>query len=305
MREADLARPRNARRRPPARHPRRCDAARGTGAPRPVRSPAAAVRPPSGSTSPPALRRTSAAEGSPRPGAPSSSCPRPAARRGACCDRRRPQSPAPGARASWPCTSAKSAWAVPSVPVLPRVTRRSSLLNAVRVVERADGLGERSRPDTAAVRRRPPLRGRCRAAAAARDSLRAAPPRRPAGRRARSGCRRRATARRSTARRRCRAASIRPAAASTPSAIGRSNDDACLADVGGREVDGDAVRREFEAGVADGAADAVAALAIARVRQSDHRERRQAAATRRLRPGWGRPRCRRRRRCGRRRARRS
>ena len=49
-----------------------------------------------------------------------------------------------------------------------------------------------------------------------------------------------------------------------------------FADVGRREVDGDAVRREFEAGVADGAADAIAALADARVRQAHHRERGQA-----------------------------
>ena len=49
-----------------------------------------------------------------------------------------------------------------------------------------------------------------------------------------------------------------------------------LADVGWREVDGDAMRREFEAGVPDRAADAVAALADARVRQAHHGERGQA-----------------------------
>ena len=49
-----------------------------------------------------------------------------------------------------------------------------------------------------------------------------------------------------------------------------------LAHVGRREVDGDAVRRELEPGIADGTAHAVAALAHARVGQADHRESRQA-----------------------------
>ena len=68
----------------------------------------------------------------------------------------------------------------------------------------------------------------------------------------------------------------RPVAARMPSAIGRSNADPALRTSAGREVDGDAVRRELEAGVADRAAHAVAALAHAGVRQSDHPERRQA-----------------------------
>ena len=124
--------------------------------------------------------------------------------------------------------------------------------------------------------RRPPPRARWRRAAGSRRRPRAAPRPRPAARRASAGCRRRATARRaartsSTSRR-----STTPVAARTPSAIGRSNDDARLADVGRRQVDGDAVRRELEPGVADRAAHAVAALAHARVGQADHRERRQA-----------------------------
>ncbi len=49
-----------------------------------------------------------------------------------------------------------------------------------------------------------------------------------------------------------------------------------LADVGRRQVDGYAVRRKLEAGVADRAAHAVAALAHARVGQADHLKRRQA-----------------------------
>ncbi len=49
-----------------------------------------------------------------------------------------------------------------------------------------------------------------------------------------------------------------------------------LADVGRAEVDGDAVRRELEAGVADRAADAVAALPHAGVRQADHPKAGQA-----------------------------
>ncbi len=49
-----------------------------------------------------------------------------------------------------------------------------------------------------------------------------------------------------------------------------------LADVGRRQVDRDAVRREFEAGIPDGAPHPVAALADARVGQSDHREGREA-----------------------------
>ena len=48
-----------------------------------------------------------------------------------------------------------------------------------------------------------------------------------------------------------------------------------LAHVGGREIDRDAVDRKFVAGVADGAADAIAALTYARIRKAHHRERRQ------------------------------
>ena len=48
-----------------------------------------------------------------------------------------------------------------------------------------------------------------------------------------------------------------------------------LADVSRGEVDGDAVRREFVARIANRAADAVAALADARIGESDHGERRQ------------------------------
>ena len=56
------------------------------------------------------------------------------------------------------------------------------------------------------------------------DTAGGAPPPRSAARRAPAGCRRRATARPAAARRRRRAASMTPAAASTPSAIGRSKD---------------------------------------------------------------------------------
>ena len=45
-----------------------------------------------------------------------------------------------------------------------------------------------------------------------------------------------------------------------------------FAHIGRRQVDGDAVRGKLEAGIADGAADAVAAFAHARVGQADHRE---------------------------------
>ena len=48
-----------------------------------------------------------------------------------------------------------------------------------------------------------------------------------------------------------------------------------LADVGGRQVHGDAMLREVEAAIADGGPDAVAALAHGGVGQSDHREVRQ------------------------------
>jgi hypothetical protein len=47
---------------------------------------------------------------------------------------------------------------------------------------------------------------------------------------------------------------------------------ALLAHVGRREIDGDAVRRELESGIANRAADPVAALADAGVGQADHRE---------------------------------
>ena len=49
-----------------------------------------------------------------------------------------------------------------------------------------------------------------------------------------------------------------------------------LAHVGRRQVDGDPVRRKLEAGVANRDLHTLAALADARVRQADHRERRQA-----------------------------
>src|SRR4051812_45402915 len=51
-----------------------------------------------------------------------------------------------------------------------------------------------------------------------------------------------------------------------------------LAHVGGGQVDGDPVRRKLEPGVADRAAHAIAALADAGVRQTDHGERRKAEA---------------------------
>ena len=70
-----------------------------------------------------------------------------------------------------------------------------------------------------------------------------------------------------------------PAAASTPSAIGRSNVRAFLADVGRREVDGDSMRRKLEAGIANRAADAIAALADAGVGEADHVEGRQSEGT--------------------------
>ena len=49
-----------------------------------------------------------------------------------------------------------------------------------------------------------------------------------------------------------------------------------LADVRRREVDGDAMRRKLESGVADRGTNPVAALADARVGKADHRERREA-----------------------------
>ena len=65
-------------------------------------------------------------------------------------------------------------------------------------------------------------------------------------------------------------------AARMPSAIGRSNAAPALRTSAGARLTVIAVRRELEAGVADGAPHAVAALAHARVRQADHRERREA-----------------------------
>jgi hypothetical protein len=47
---------------------------------------------------------------------------------------------------------------------------------------------------------------------------------------------------------------------------------ACLADIGGREVDRDAVGRELEARVSNGGPHAIAALANGRVGQTDHGE---------------------------------
>jgi hypothetical protein len=49
-----------------------------------------------------------------------------------------------------------------------------------------------------------------------------------------------------------------------------------LADVRGRQIDGDPVRRKLEAGITDGTPHAIPALAHAGVRQADHREHRQA-----------------------------
>jgi hypothetical protein len=48
-----------------------------------------------------------------------------------------------------------------------------------------------------------------------------------------------------------------------------------LSDIGRREIHGDSVGREFETRVADRAPHAIPALADARIRQADHRERRQ------------------------------
>ena len=110
----------------------------------------------------------------------------------------------------------------------------------------------------------------------ARQGRRAGRPRQSAARRAWRESIRRATARRARTRSAMCAAfddALRREDAERDRQIERR---AGLADVGRRQVDGDAVRRKLEAGVADRAAHAIAALAHAGVGQADHRERRQA-----------------------------
>ena len=149
-----------------------------------------------------------------------------------------------------------------------------------RIVQRGDGFGERCGPGRAAARRRPPLPPHCAPAAACprsgparrcRDRQDAARRLDPAvERQLAEDQRRRRTSRRATS------AGRRQDAERNRQVERRAG----LAHVGGREVDRDAMRRELEAGVADRAAHAVAALAHARVRQPDHRKRR-AGRTRR------------------------
>jgi hypothetical protein len=73
-----------------------------------------------------------------------------------------------------------------------------------------------------------------------------------------------------------------PDVASTPSAIGRSNDDPALRTSAGARLTVIAMRGKLEAGVANREADPVAALANGRVREADHSE--WTAIRRRRRP---------------------
>ena len=94
----------------------------------------------------------------------------------------------------------------------------------MRIVQRARPPRSAIAPDRTRARRRPPPRGRWPPAAAGRGTAAAAPPPRSAARRAPPGSRRRATARRGSSTSSTSRRAITPDAASTPSAIGRSND---------------------------------------------------------------------------------
>ena len=239
---------------------------------RPARPPAAG-RPPNASSSRPALRRTSAAAECPARAGPSWSCRRRAGRRqqvvaaGAGNFERAPgeELPADVGQVGASANPREAAGGGGSG----RGGTRDGLLSA------CDGVGERRDRETSSGRRRSPLRWRSAPAAACRRRRRAWPPRQSAARPARDGSSRRATARRAARDRRCAAArqTLRGEDAERDRKIeGRAG----LADVGRREVDGDAMGRKLEAGIADCAAYAVAAFADAGVGQADHREHRHA-----------------------------
>ena len=230
---------------------------------------AAAARPPSGRSSTRAPRRTSAAAGFPPSAAPSSSCRRRADRRAADCDRRPRQSRARGAPSSCPRTSARSA-CVDGAGSRRRGGHHGRVV--VGSLTARDGLGQRRHRQECRSPARPPPRSRSPRQQHARTR-----PRAGGGRDRQHAARRLESA---------------PSSDSSPStsmsATDRRVDDALrgqdaernrqverctgLAHVGRRQVHGDAVRRELEAGVPDRAAHAVAALAHAGVRQADHRE---------------------------------
>ena len=207
-----------------------------------------------------------------------------------------PEPGGPSSSTLWPPAAATSsarlacAW--------PRTSARSPAATA-RVGEQRVGVdaGRRERRLAAEVARRPRRASRRRRRAARRR----APPRRrwPPGRGARRGRAARAAAAIGSAPRTRvhaavepelaehapaatdRGAAASPSAARMPSAIGRSNARALLADAGRREVHGDAALRVVEAGVAERGADAVARLAHGAVGQADRGRLRQARSRRR------------------------
>ena len=231
------------------------------------------ARRPSAPPSPRAPRRRSAAAGCPAAAAPSSSCRRRADRRAAGCGRRRRRSRARAARSSWPRTSARSGTVDGGAGGRGGGGGRNASTDrsARSTASASDETGSTSSPPTIGG-----LAGVRRGAAARRRGRRAA-------RRPRSASTPRAgwiePSSDSSPRTTMSAISRRsttPCAARMPSAIGQIERGAGLAHVGRREVDRDAVRRKLEAGVADRAPHAVAALAHAGVGQADHREDRHA-----------------------------
>ena len=203
-----------------------------------------------------------------------------AVRRAAGCGRRRRRSSAPdGGRV------AAHVGQVEASPSAARGTasvagRAAAALAAAQ--DRGDLARGCSRRQHARARRRAPPRARARAGRRARASPARA---RALGHRERAAAgpqlARRAPSSPKTAQRSSASAGTWPLAASTPQAIARSKPGPALRSVRGREVDGDALERELEAGVEDRRAHALARLAHGAVAEADDGERRAGRRARR------------------------
>ena len=242
---------------------------------------------------PRAPRRTSAAAGSRPPAAPSSSCRRRAARSAACCGRRPPRSPGRAARAPGRGRrrSRRRRPAVDGAGCCRRIARSATNASgSLSALTRPRSATRREQLDSPSTTAASPRLARGSSSAA----IAIAPRRR--GNRQHAARRLDAAVERELAERAATSATSRrlttPEAARTPSAIGRSNDDPALRMSAGARLTVIAMRRELEAGVADGAPHAVAAFADAGVGQADHRERRAGRTRHPLRRGPCRLRCR-------------